>query len=86
MKAMVAIQNLKVRWHNWRARGTKQAYEALTKAMREDRAYAYSWHCNIAMPILDGSNGKLTHEEANQIAEKLMAHLFGIKNSREPMS
>lgn len=73
------LANLKTHWRNWQVRGTGKAYRALTKAMRDDPSYAHSWQCNIAMPILDGAKGKLTHAEANAIADALMAHLFEVK-------
>ena len=44
--------------------------------------FAHIWQCNIAMPILDGANGKLNHEEANEIADRLMAHLFNVKTNK----
>ena len=33
-------------------------------------------HLNREEAILDGANGKLTHVEANEIADNLMRHLF----------
>lgn len=73
------IFNLHVRWHNFKVRGTGKAYRHLTQEMRNDPDYANSWLCNIAMPIYDGSKGKLTIEEANEIAKELMRHLFNVK-------
>ena len=75
------FDNLKTHWHNWWNRGTAKAYRNLTKAMRDDPCYAHSWQCNIAMPIYDGAKGKLTIEEANQIADNLMKHLFDVPNA-----
>jgi len=77
------LANLKTHWRNWKVRGTGKAYRALTKAMRDDPGYALSWQCNIAMPILDGAKGKLTHAEANAIADDLMRHLFGVKKPND---
>lgn len=79
-------QNLQTAWRNWRVRGTGRAYRALTKAMRDDPDFAHSWQCNIAMPILDGAKGKLTHAEANAIADELMQHLFEVKRPNESSS
>ena len=56
------------------------AYRTLTKAMKRDPDFAHTWQCNIAMPIYDGANGKLTHAEANTIADTLMKHLFDVPN------
>lgn len=72
--------NLRAHWRNWWNRGTANAYKKLTKAMRDDPSYALSWQCNIAMPIYDGVNGKLSHAEANAIADTLMKHLFDVPN------
>lgn len=74
------FENLKTHWRNWWNRRTANAYRNLTKAMRDDPCYAHSWQCNIAMPIYDGAKGKLTIEEANQIADNLMKHLFDEPN------
>lgn len=51
--------------------------------VRDDPDYAHSWQCNIAMPILDGAKGKLTHAEANAIAENMMRHLFEVKRPND---
>ena len=80
------LANLKTRWRNWKVRGTGKAYRALTKAMRDDPDYAHSWQCNIAIPIMDGANGKLTHAEANDSADTLMQHLFGVKKPNDKLS
>lgn len=52
------------------------AYEQLKKAMHEDAAYAWSWHCNLAVPIMDSL--KCSHEDANKAAAHLMQHLFAL--------
>jgi hypothetical protein len=56
-----------------------QVLATLTGAMKSDPDFAHSWQCNIAMPIFDGANGKLTIGEANNIATTLMRHLFGVE-------
>lgn len=76
---MKFFRDLRVHWSNWWNRKTVKAYRHLSEAMKNDPAYALSWQCNIAMPILDGANGKLTHTEANEIADRLMKHLFGVE-------
>ena len=68
-----------VMWTNWKNRKTAKAYRTMARALQRDEGYALSWQANIAMPILDGSNGKLTHNEANRIADALMLHLWGVK-------
>lgn len=63
-------------WKNFPNRGTGRAYRKLTKAMKDDAGYAQVWQSNIAMPIFDNCKGKLTHQECNDIADRLMQHLF----------
>ena len=60
---------------NWK---TKRAYNDMSKAMKKDPEYAYGWHCNIACPLMDEG---MEHDKANQVAERLMKHLFGINAS-----
>ena len=77
-------ENLKISWRNWNVRKTGRAYRALAKAIQDDPGFAHSWQCNIAMPIFDGAKGKLTHQEANEIADRLMNHLFEVKSQAAP--
>lgn len=48
---------------------TKEAMDHLRKAIKEDAAYAWSWHCNIAVCAMDEG---LSHERANKAAERFM--------------
>lgn len=52
------------------------AMRALSDALKADPGYAWAWHCNLSMPIMDatGCSGEL----ANQAGAHLMHHLFGI--------
>lgn len=52
------------------------AMQSLTAALQADSEYAWSWHCNLAMPIMDSL--KCSHTQANQAAATLMQHLFHI--------
>jgi hypothetical protein len=72
----VWLRNLR----NWK---TARANRDLRRAMKRDPYFAHVWQCNIAMPILDGADGKLTHKEANEIADRLMRHLFDVKTNTE---
>jgi len=58
--------------------------------MKSDPDYAHSWICNIAMPIFDAGQReydpmrsdnvrKITIEEANVLAYRLMKHLFDVE-------
>ena len=49
---------------------------AITRALRADPAYAWAWHCNLAMPIMDAIG--VTPHQANKASAHLMRHLFDI--------
>ena len=55
-------------------------YSALRKLMIDDPEYAWSFHCNIAMPIRD--NSKHSYNESNILAAVIMNHLFKIDTSK----
>lgn len=50
------------------------AVAAIKQAMADDPGYAWAWHCNIAVPIMDATG--VSHETANEAAAHLMQHLF----------
>jgi hypothetical protein len=75
------MKKLQLAWRNWRVRHVGKALRTLTKAMHEDPHYAWSWHCNIMMPIYDEAKGKLTREEADAISKKLTNHLFNFTSN-----
>jgi hypothetical protein len=55
----------------------KLALNYFIKRLQQEPDYAWSWHCNIAMPIYD------TMDEpdgifANKCAARLMKHLFDV--------
>lgn len=54
--------------------GIAKAMDDLKAAMRDDPEYAWAWHCNIAVPIMDSID--VTHEQANIAAAHLMSFLF----------
>src|SRR5574343_1152578 len=49
--------------------------QKLTEEIQSDDDYAWSWHCNIAMPIYDEGQ---THEAANKAAARVMSCLFSV--------
>ena len=53
----------------------KEAFEAFRAAIQKDRSYAWSWHCNVAVPFMD--NG-LSHEQANRGAATFMQTAFDV--------
>lgn len=57
----------------------KEAYDAMKAAMSADSDYAWSWHCNIAMPLIDsGVDAAL----AQQCASRLMQHFWSVDTSK----
>lgn len=85
MGMVAVVQQRLVRLGVWlrnlRSWKIARANRDLSRAMKRDSDFAHTWQCNIAMPILDGANGKLTPKEANEIADRLMRHLFGVDES-----
>lgn len=51
-------------------------FDALKAALQADSSYAWSWHCNFAMTIMDSIH--CTPEQANKAAADLMQYLFKI--------
>ena len=51
-------------------------YVVFSDALKADPERAWSWHCNIAMPIMDYL--KVSPADANLAAVKLMKHLFDV--------
>jgi hypothetical protein len=50
-----------------------EAWAGMEAAM-QDPDYAWGWHCNLAVPIMDATG--ITHEQANMAAAHLMQHLW----------
>jgi hypothetical protein len=61
--------------------GIPNAWDTLVEAMR-DPDYAWSWHCNLAVPIMDAIG--VTHEQANVAAAYLMQHIWGCDITAHP--
>lgn len=55
-----------------------KAFDVLKQAMHEDPAYAWSWHCNLAMSAFDAGT---PHDIANQGAVRFMQLAFGVDTS-----
>jgi hypothetical protein len=77
-KVKMFFKNLFFRWKN-----RKNPYYLFCKFLLSDKGLAVAYQANIVTPILDGANGKLSHQEANKIADDLMYHLWGV-NMRNP--
>lgn len=59
------------------------AWAVFKRLMREDANYAWAWHCNIAMPVMDAIG--CTADQANQAAAHLMSHLFEYDITKHPL-
>ena len=60
---------------------TQEALEILKSAMRDDPAYAWSWHCNIAMASIDEG---APHDAGNAAAARFMQLCFGVDTTNAP--
>jgi len=62
-----------------------QALNKMTEAFTKDPEFAYTWHCNIAVPVIDiidrQTGIKNSHKLSNQIATALMKHLFNVETT-----
>jgi hypothetical protein len=52
-----------------------EAMDIVRDAVTEDFAYAWSWHCNLAMAFYDSG---VDHKTANEGAARFMQILFGV--------
>jgi len=59
----------------------KSPIDRLTEAIQTDADYAWSWHCNVAMPFADEGG---THEQANRAAARFMRTAFGVDVTQFP--
>lgn len=60
----------------------QRALAALQKHLKEDDGYAWSWHCNIAVQIMDEG---VDHATANRAAARIMKACFDVV-AKEPKS
>jgi hypothetical protein len=65
-----------------------RAFMVLTRAMRSDPDYAWSWHCNIAMSFYDVAlliePSAERHKVSNEAAARFMKQCFGADTSKHP--
>ncbi len=61
---------------------SEHPFEALKALIHADTEYAWAWHCNLAVPIMDAAN--VDHKEANQVAALIMAQMFGYDITTHP--
>lgn len=57
-------------------------FRKLREALHSDEAYAWGWHCNLAMCILDELH--VSHTKANYAAARIMQHVFNIDITKNP--
>ena len=58
--------------------GVPEAFDTITKALHADPGYAWGWHCNIAMSMVDEG---LDHYLANKGAARFMHQVFGVNTA-----
>ena len=75
------LDRIRVFFINLKSWRIKRAIFDLKKAMHNDSYFAHTWQCNIAITILDNTEGKLTHKESNDVADLLMNHLFDYRKT-----
>lgn len=59
----------------------KQAWDVLKKAAKEDPDWAWSVHCNLAMPFVDECG---SHEAANKASARIMSIMFEHDITKHP--
>ena len=57
------------------------AFEILKNAIQDDPAYAWSWHCNIAMASIDEGAPR---DSGNAAAARFMQMCFGVDTTKAP--
>lgn len=66
-----------------------QAFHRLMQEVQEDHGYAWSWYCNLAMPIYDTLPAEITPPErlhmGRYAANHLMQHIFGVDIAKTPL-
>ncbi len=55
---------------------TAEAMNVIRRAMRDDPGYAWTWHCNIAILLLDEG---VAHDRANSRASGFMRLAFDVE-------
>jgi hypothetical protein len=77
------VGHLLVKLHE--AQQAPAALDALKAALKGGDAYAWSWHCNIAMAVVDaGTNAADKHRLGNEGAAIFMRRVFDVDTSQFP--
>ena len=56
-------------------------FENMQRLMQSDPEYAWGWHCNIAMPIMDVVG--CDHKASDEAAAHLMQHIWGVDITKD---
>jgi hypothetical protein len=56
-----------------------KAFDILKQALQEDEEYAWTFHCNLAVPMMDEG---CSHKKANKAAARIMYNLFRVDTSQ----
>lgn len=59
----------------------KSPMSKLSKQLQNDPEYAWSWHCNVAVHMMDAG---LSHKKSNKIAARFMYSIFGVNIKLNP--
>ena len=57
-------------------------FDYIKRKINADPDYAWGWHCNLAVPIMDATG--ITHEAANEAAALIMAQMFDCDITQHP--
>lgn len=58
------------------------AFDALKRLIQSDLEYAWAWHCNLAVPIIDAAC--VSHLMANRAAALIMRQMFDYDITTHP--
>ncbi len=59
-----------------------EAFDTIKRAVLTDMDYAWAWHCNLAVPMMDAA--AISHESANKAAALIMAQMFDCDITKHP--
>ncbi len=76
------LDRILVWWSNWKNRRVAKAYRTMAEALRRDPSFAESWRANIACVVHDTPASQTAWETANETADRLMAHLWGVRSNK----
>ncbi len=60
----------------------EQPFEAIKTLINVEPGYAWAWHCNLAVPIMDVTGA--SHEVSNAAAALIMMQMFDCDITQHP--